>query len=562
MKDWIIAWSQHLPVLPIVVPLLAGATMLLLGESRRKLRGSIAALATLLQLATALALLSFTTDAVPNVWPHGIGVYAIGSWVAPYGIVLVIDRLAAFMLVLTAALALATLAYSLARWERVGMHYHSLFQFLLMGLNGAFLTGDLFNLFVFFEVLLAASYGLLLHGSGAARVKSGLHYIVVNLAASLLFLIGAAMIYGVTGTLNMADIAVQVAKLSAPDRGLFEAGVAILGVAFLVKAGSWPLNFWLPSAYAAAGAPVAAVFSIMTKVGIYAVLRIGSLLTLSGAPAPFAGDWLLAVGLATIVFGAAGMLSAYHLGRLIGFAVVVSSGTILAAVGLDAPHLTAPALFYLLTSVLATGAFFMLHGMTERTRLVTEVADAAPLPPVTYLGFELRGSGMPPVRDAEPEEGEEVGIAIPAAMAFLGLAFVLCVLLVTGLPPLSGFVAKFTLLATALASATGTDGSAPLAVWLLIAALLMSGLAGVIGLARIGMRLFWSPIPRTTPRLRVIEATPVAFLILLCIGATVAAGPLMTYLDSAAVTLHSPRLYIDAVLSPESVGALYGEKRQ
>lgn len=561
MKDWIIAWSQHLPVLPIVVPLVAGASLLLLRESHRMLRGSIAALATLLQLATALALLSLTTDAVPNVWPHGIGVYAIGSWPAPFGIVLVIDRLSAFMLTVTAALALAALVYSLARWERVGMHYHTLFQFLLMGLNGAFLTGDLFNLFVFFEVLLAASYGLLLHGSGAARVKSGLHYIVVNLAASLLFLIGAAMIYGVLGTLNMADMAVQVIKLSAPDRGLFEAGVAILGVAFLVKAGSWPLNFWLPLTYAAAGAPVAAVFSIMTKVGVYAVLRIGSLLTLSGAPAPFAGDWLLLVGLATIVFGAAGMLSAHQLGRLIGFAVVVSSGTVLAAVGLDARQLTAPALFYLLTSVLATGAFFMLHGMTERTRpQVSDVADAAPLPPVTYLGFERLG--QLPGRDAEPEEGEEVGIAIPAAMAFLGLAFVLCVLLVTGLPPLSGFIAKFALLATALSSASGGAGPAPLSVWLLIAALLMSGLAGVIALVRIGMRLFWSPVQRTTPRLRVIEATPVAFLLLLCIGSTVAAGPLMTYLDSAAATLQSPRLYIDAVLSPESVGALHGEGRR
>lgn len=536
-------WLQHLPILPVLVPLLAGAAMLLLGESLRKRRAAIALIATLAQLATATTLLIMTTDAVTSIWPNGIGVYAIGSWAAPFGIVLVIDRLSALMLMLVALLALPALVYSLARWDRVGVHYHSLFQFLLMGLNGAFLTGDLFNLFVFFEVLLAASYGLLLHGSGAARVKSGLHYIVVNLVASLLFLIGAALIYGVAGTLNMADLAVRIPALASADRGLFEAGAAILGVAFLVKAGSWPLNFWLPAAYSAAGAPVAAVFSIMTKVGVYAVLRIGSLLAASSAPAPFAGQWLLIIGLATIVFGIVGMLAAQQLGRLIGFVVIVSSGTVLAAVGLDAEHLTAPALFYLLTSALATAAFFMLTGMTERTRTqVSAVADAAPLPPATYQAF-----GVEEPYPYAPDD--EVGIAIPAAMAFLGLAFIFCVVLVTGLPPLSGFIAKFALLTAALA----VTPQASFATWMLIASLLAAGLAGLIALTRIGMRLFWSSAQRTTPRLRIIEAGPVAFLIVLCIAITVGASPLMSYLDAAAQMLHAPRGYIDAVLVPEGI---------
>lgn len=504
----------------------------------------LALTSTLVQFAAAVTLLIMTTDAVTSIWPQGIGVYAIGSWAAPFGIVLVVDRLSALMVTLVAMLALPALVYSLARWDRVGVHYHSLFQFLLMGLNGAFLTGDLFNLFVFFEVLLAASYGLLLHGSGVARVKPGLHYIVVNLVGSLFFLIGAALIYGVTGTLNMADLAVQVPALAPGDRGLFEAGAAILGVAFLVKAGSWPLNFWLAPAYAAAGAPVAAVFSIMTKVGIYAVLRIGSLLAASDAPAPFAGQWLLCIGLATTVFGIVGMLAAQQLGRLIGFAVIVSSGTVLAAVGLDAENLTAPALFYLLTSALTTAAFFLLTGMTERTRTqVSAVADAAPLPSATYKAFGVEEPPQPQAPD------DEVGIAIPAAMAFLGLAFIFCVVLVTGLPPLSGFLAKFALLSAALAV---TADVSP-ATWMLVVALLAAGLAGVIALTRIGMRLFWSAAQRTTPRLRVIEAGPVAFLILVCIAMTVGASPLMTYLDAASQMLHAPRTYIDAVLSPQEV---------
>ena len=182
------------------------------------------------------------------------------------------------MLLLTGVLASAAVVFSLARWHRAGAHFHSLFQFLLMGLNGAFLTGDLFNLFVFFELLLAASYGLALHGSGISRVQAGLHYIVVNLAASLLFLIGVSLIYGVSGTLNMADLALRIPNIAEEDRALLEAGAGILGMAFLLKAGMWPLCFWLPTTYAAASAPVASIFAIMTKVGAYIVLRLWLLL--------------------------------------------------------------------------------------------------------------------------------------------------------------------------------------------------------------------------------------------------------------------------------------------
>src|SRR5690606_30573346 len=138
-------------------------------------------------------------------------------------------------------------------------------------------TGDLFNLFVFFEVMLAASYGLLMHGSGSMRVKAGMHYIVVNLVGALCFLIGVSTIYGSVGTLNMADLALRIADLDPDRRMLLEAGAGVLGVAFLVKAGMWPLNFWLPAAYSAASAPVAGIFAIMSKVGIYVILRLSLL---------------------------------------------------------------------------------------------------------------------------------------------------------------------------------------------------------------------------------------------------------------------------------------------
>jgi multicomponent K+:H+ antiporter subunit D len=202
---------RHLVVLPIAIPLITGALLFFLAEARRTARVTLATISMLSQLAVAVALLHLTSDAAAYIWQEGVGVYAIGGWPAPFGIVLVVDRLTAVMLTLGAVVSLSTLIYSVARWDRPGQPFHSLFQFLTMGLNGAFLTGDLFNLFVFFEILLAASYGLLLRGAGGPRVKSGLHYITVNLAASLLFLIGVALIYGMAGTLNMADLAGRAA---------------------------------------------------------------------------------------------------------------------------------------------------------------------------------------------------------------------------------------------------------------------------------------------------------------------------------------------------------------
>src|SRR5690606_12269189 len=447
---------QHLPILPVVIPLICGALMLVVRDSNRRGRLTLGFVSLVGQLVTAITLLLLSAGYLPNNWPDGVGVYLLGDWPAPFGIVAVVDRLSTVMLVLTAILGLTTWIYSTARWDRAGVHFHVLFQFLLMGLNGAFLTGDLFNLFVFFEVLLAASYGLAMHGSGRARVSAGLHYVAVNLVASFLLLIAMAMIYGVTGTLNMADLAARAGELAGPDRRLFETGAAILGIAFLIKAAAWPLNFWLPSAYANACAPVAGIFAIMTKVGIYAMLRIGSLLLPTGAPAAFGGEWMFPAGMATLVFGTIGMLSASQADRQAGYCVIMSSGTLFAALGMTGVTLTGPALFYLISSVLALGALYMLLELIERTQ-----SFGADVLAVSLEAFDLE--------DPEPADRSDdvVGVAIPAAMAFLGMAFGFCALLIIGLPPTSAFVGKFALLSAALqTSATDTPS---LAAWTLVA---------------------------------------------------------------------------------------------
>lgn len=526
-------WLQHLPILPVVLPLFAGAAMLLFGETRRRARTILALTSTIAQLVVAITLLGMSGGLISAPWASDVGVYALGDWAAPFGIVLVVDRLSAIMLTLGATLGLATLVYSLARWERAGAHFLPLSQFLLMGISGAFLTGDLFNLFVFFEVLLAASYGLVLHGSGATRVRAGLHYIVVNLVASLLFLVAAALIYGVTGTLNMAELALRIPLLVGDERALVDAAAALLGVVFLVKAGAWPLNFWLVPAYGAAAAPVAGVFAILTKVGVYALVRFETLLG-DAAPAPFGGEWMFYSGLATIATGTLGMLAAQQLDRLAGCTVIVSSGTLLTAFGFDGYALTGPGLFYLVSSVLASAAFFMVIEMAERGRAI-----AADLLAVSFEAFGLQDP-------QDPRQIESVvGFPIPAAMAFLGLAFVLCAVLVTGLPPLSGFVGKFTLLAAAIAFEPGPGSNAP-HPGLFIAALLLSGLAGVVALSRIGTRIFWST-ERSVPRLQWTEAVPVTALLLLCVALAGGAGPAMTYFNTTAQYLEG-RGYVEAVL--------------
>lgn len=530
---------RHLPVLPIVLPLISGALLLFLPQSRTVLRSSIALLSTFAQVAIAAYLLYRLVYPQPGLLEHGVEVYVLGGWVAPYGIVLVVDRLSALMLALNAAIALPVHVYSLAHWDRVGVNYHSLLQFLLMGLNGAFLTGDLFNLFVFFEILLAASYGLLLHGSNAVRVKAGLHYVAVNLAGSLIFLIGVALIYGVAGTLNMADLGVQWAAMAPANRSLFEAGVGILGIAFLIKAGIWPLNFWLPKTYTAASPPVAAMFAIMTKVGVYSLLRMGSLLAVPEAPAPFAGPWLFYGTVATMWFGIVGMLAARQLTRLVAFSVIASSGTLLAVISLGVVSATAPVLLYLIASVPAGTAFFLIAGMTERLRVNSVTEENMAPQPTTYTAFM---TGEP--HEVGDNEVDEVGVAIPAALAFLGMAFVSCTILTTGLPPLVGFMAKFSIISALLGAAMDQSS---LDAWLLIVSLLAAGFAGLIAFTKRGMRSFWSTGART-PRLRFIEAMPVAFLILLCVTMTIAAGPVMNYLDSAAAWLHEPSAYIQAVL--------------
>lgn len=533
----------HLMVVPIVLPLLTAALMLLLGERRRRLKSVLNIGASLASLLVAFAILRRVDVGGPS---EAVSVYLASNWEAPFGIVLIADRLSALMLVLAAAVSVCSAVYSTAAWSRAGVYFHPLFQVQLMGLNGAFLTGDLFNLFVFFEVMLAASYGLHLHGSGWARVHTGLHYIAVNLLASSLFLVGLAVLYGVTGTLSMADVAAKLPLVSESDRGILHAGAAILAVAFLTKAAIWPLNFWLVPAYMAASAPVAALFALMTKVGIYTLLRLSTLLFSgqAGPSAHFAEPVFLYGGLVTLGFGIIGTMASLRLGRIAGFSIIVSSGTLLAAIGVGVPAVTAAALFYLLSATLAASALFLLVELVERM----ESDDQGLLPDVE----------VEPGEDTNLDDEEEplIGKVISRSLALLGLAFIACALLVAGLPPLSGFIAKLALLSAivnpeGLGYATGPAPSAG-ASWLFVL-LLLSGLAALVAMVRAGIPLFWSGTDRLPPRVHVVEGAPVLALLLGCVWLTVQAEPVMRYTRATVDALHAPTAYIDAVLSARPI---------
>ncbi len=539
---------NQLIVAPILLPLLTAATMLWLGEKHRPLKARINLFSSMLGLAISVTLFMWVQKTGTT---GSIGVYLPGNWEVPFGIVLVVDHLSAMMLVLTGIVGVCALLFALARWDRAGASFHALFQIQLMGLYGAFLTADLFNLFVFFEVMLAASYGLMLHGSGRARVSAGLHYIAINLLASSLFLIGAALIYGVTGTLNMADLAIKIPQVPEADLGLLHAGAAILAVAFLTKAGMWPLNFWLVPAYSSASAPVAAIFAIMTKVGIYTLLRLWTLLfsVQAGPSAFFGGDWLIYGGMATILTAAVAIIAAQRLERMAALSILVSAGILLSAIGFAQPSLTAGALFYMVSSTLALSAMFLLAELIERSRSANELPledDADQLPRT------VESLNPPPGTNLDDQQKAVVGQVIPMTVAFIGLSFIACALLIIGMPPLSGFIGKLTLL-SALLNPLGLDVAQDETIsnqgWLLVSLLIFSGLASLLAFSRVGIQRFWTPQERPSPLLRRYECLPIVILLGLCITLTFQAEPLLRYTQDTAAALHEPKQYIQSVMA-------------
>lgn len=483
---------NHSLILPLLLPLFMGALLLFAHRANKSTKRllSLAATWTLVPIAIWLVLLADDGQ---------LRIYALGSWQPPFGIILMLDRLSALMLLVTAVLAGFAALYACRGDDERGPNFHALYQFQLLGINGAFLTGDLFNLFVFFEILLISSYALLLHGHGQRRVRSGMHYVVLNLLGSSLFLIGVSMLYGLLGTLNMVDMAARVSAADPADAPLLAAAGYLLLVVFALKGAILPLYFWLPRAYASATAPVAALFAIMTKVGLYAIIRVFTLVfgSEAGELSGMVDVWLWPLALLTLGAAVIGALAARSLQVLLAYLVVVSVGTLLAGIALGSEAGLAAALYYLVHSTLVAGGLFLLADLIARQR-----GD---------LGTDL--------------------ISAPALRQplLLGTLFFMGAISVAGLPPFSGFLGKVMLLR---AIELGADA---IALW---AVVLVGGLGMLISLSRAGSLVFWRPsaeaVGQPADAIRVLATVG---LLLGSVMLVVAAGPLQAFVQATAAQL-------------------------
>jgi multicomponent K+:H+ antiporter subunit D len=442
------SFLEHLPIWPILVPMIGGLLMLLppfAGVERYQSRRYFAAILVFLQLVCGSLLLN-SVIASENL------IYAVGNWQPPFGIILYVDPLAALLVCLTSFLGIGVVLYSFAGEDRAGRYYHPLLQFQILGINGAFLTNDLFNLFVFFEVLLIASYSLLIHAGAKQKTEAAVHYVILNLIGSSIFLFALGTMYAAVGSLNIADIAMKISTLSDSDTLLVNIAGALLLVVFGLKSAMLPLHFWLPKTYSAASAPIAALFAIMTKVGIYCIFRVYTTIygEFAGSLSDFVAPIIWPLALASIVAGTIGVIVSPTLRGMTGNLVVVSVGTLLIGFALRSPEASGAAFYYLIHSTLASAALFLLAEMIgqQRGKALDRFVVSRKLKNQTFLGF----------------------------------CFFVAAMMAAGLPPFSGFLGKLVILQAAVTPQEK--------IWV-YSALLISSLVTIIAFSRAGTTLFW-----------------------------------------------------------------------
>ena len=492
-------------VLPILLPLLGAAVSILAGRSRTAQRViSIAVLSTVIVLSIVLLV---------KVDQDGIVAVQAGGWPAPLGITLVADRFSALMLCVASVMLLAVLVYAIGQpgAERNHVGFQSVYLVLAAGVAASFLTGDLFNLFVAFEMMLTSSYVLMTLGGRADQVRTGMTYVVISLVASTLFLTALALIYMATGTVNMADLSVKLGELPT---GLQSAFAVLLLVVFGIKAALFPLFFWLPDAYPTAPSPVTAVFAgLLTKVGVYAIVRTQTLLfPLDARPVTLI---LVAAGL-TMVVGVLGAIAQSDVKRILSFNIVSHIGFMVMGLGLFTVTGLAAAVFYTVHHIVAKTSMFLTGGLIE------------------HVGGSGRLSRL----------GGMVRTAPVVAVLFLVPALSLA-----GIPPLSGFIAKLALVEA------GTEDTR----YVLVGVAILVSLLTLFSMIKIWSGVFWSPAterpenpPHAVGRLGgpVLMVAPTALLVALGLAIALAGAPLYRYSVRAAADLLDPALYINTVLGP------------
>ncbi|BBK36160.1 cation:proton antiporter [Allostella sp. ATCC 35155] len=498
--------AQLLLVAPLLAPLLGAALTALLWR-RPAVQRPISLAATVLLLGAAVGLLAHTAS-------HGTLVGAMGAWPAPFGIVLVVDVFSAIMLVITGVMAVAVALYAMgpgaAERDRAG--FHPLFQGLLLGVAGAFATGDLFNLYVWFEVMLIASFGLLVLDRTREQIDGGLRYVLLNLVGTTFFLLAVGLLLGLTGTLNMADLA----RL-APDvdnQGALAAAAMLLLVAFGAKAAVFPLFNWLPAAYHTASMPVAAIFAaLLTKVGVYAIIRVFTLIFAHDAA--FFGPILAVVAMATMVTGVFGAAAHYDVRRILSFHIISQIGYMLVGVALMTPLAIAGSILYVIHHIVVKANLFLIAGAIRQAG----------------GSFALARLG---------------GLWVTRPL--LGLLFLVPALSLAGMPPLSGFWGKLAVVRASLEAQS----------WVLAAVALAVGVLTLFSMIKIWNEAFWKAAPAGPPPApptrsqRLATFTPIVALAAITVTIGLWTEPFLALSFQAADGLLDRQAYIAAVLGPEA----------
>ena len=493
---------QLVVLLPILIPLLTAAVCLLLWNAHRVQR--------LVSVASAVGLLAASLVVLSRAAQDGIQVVQVGNWPAPFGITIVADTFSGIMLVVTGTIGLAVLIYSLYGVDdaRQNFGYHPLFHCLLLGVCGAFLTGDIFNLYVWFEVMLISSFVLVALGGEKAQLEGAIKYVTINLISSALFLAAAGVLYGTVGTLNMADLARHMGSDSASN--VPNIAGAILLIAFGIKAAVFPLFFWLPASYHTTPAAVSAVMAgLLTKVGVYAIVRVFSLL--------FVHDFehtqpiLIVVAAATMVTGVLGAAAQGDFRRVLSFHIVSQIGYMIMGFAIFTPLAIAGTIFYIVHHIIVKTNLFLIAGIVQRFGR-------------TYDLKQLGG--------------------IYRSHFWLAMLFLIPALSLAGLPPLSGFWAKFALVRAGLESQH----------YALIGIALTVSLLTLFSMTKIWNEAFWKAAAE--PPLRAADTVGTRWMIapavvLAAITATIGlnAEPLFALATSAAEQLLDPSEYISAVLN-------------
>ena len=491
-------------VLPLIIPLLT-AILALLARSSLRAQRWFSVLGAAALLATGLALLSFVSRS-------GIQVAQVGNWPAPYGITLVADLFSAIMVVLAGLMGLAVAVYSLADIDAQREHfgYYPLLHILLMGVCGAFLTGDIFNLYVWFEVMLLSSFVLVALGGERAQLEGAVKYVTLNLISSALFLAAIGILYGVVGTLNMADLAVQVRSFAHP--GLLTALSMLFLVAFGIKAAMFPLFFWLPASYHTPPVAVSAIFAgLLTKVGVYALIRVFTLIFVRDTG--FTHTVILVLAGLTMVTGVLGAVAQNSFRRILSFHIVSQIGYMMMGLGLFTPLALAGSIFYIMHHIIVKTNLFLISGVTQRM----------------YGTDQLKKLG-----------------GVYAAYPGLAVLFLIPALSLAGIPPLSGFWAKLVLIQAALS----------VQEYVIVGVALAVSLLTLFSMTKIWGEVFWKPAPEAPKAADGVSRgpgplallLPIVMLALITAGIGLTVEPFFALATRAAEQLLNPDLYIQTVL--------------